>query len=202
MRIDLKALKPRDAYHWLTSTILPRPIAWVSTISAAGKTNLAPFSFFQGVTASPPSLLFIPSNTRDGSKKDTLRNLEEVPEFVVNTVPRALAEQMNATSATLPYGESEIETFAVETVPSEMVRPPRVARSPVSFECKVHQIVHVGEGPIAANIVIGLIQALHVDPAVLGSDGMPDAGKLDHIARIGGSGYALTRDRFNLERPA
>lgn len=201
MRIDLPALKPRDAYHWLTATIFPRPIAWVTTISAHGETNLAPFSFFQGVTAAPPALLFVVSNTRDGSRKDTLRNLEEVPEFVVNTVPHALAGQMNATSATLPYGESEIETFHVETVPSEIVRPPRVAKSPVNFECKVHQIVRVGEGPIAGNIVIGFIQTLHVDPSVLAADGLPDPGKLDHIARLGRSSYSMTRERFDLERP-
>ena len=202
MRLDLTSLRPRDAYQWLTHTILPRPIAWVSTISAAGRTNLAPFSFFQGVTASPPSLLFIPVNTRDGSKKDTVRNLEEVPEFVVNLVSNALAETMNATAATLPYEESEFTTFKVESTESALIRPPRVTRAPVSFECVVHQIVHVGEGPLAANIVIGLIKTMHVDDAVLAADGFPDSAKLDLIGRLGGNAYARTRDVFNLERPS
>lgn len=201
MRLDLPSLKPRDAYAWLTATILPRPIAWVSTVSAEGKTNLAPFSFFQGVTSSPPSLLFVPVNTRDGSKKDTVKNLEQVPEFVVNLVPNALAEPMNACSAMLPYGESEFAAFGIESAPSEKVRPPRVAKSPVSFECKVHQIVPVGEGPLAAHVVIGLIQLMHVDDAVMGENGMPDPAKLDLIGRMGGEMYTRTRETFTLSRP-
>src|SRR5678815_2894650 len=98
MLLDFTVLKPRDAYAWMISTIMPRPIAWVSTISLEGKTNLAPFSFFQGVTSNPPTLMFVPVNSRDGVKKDTVRNIEQVPEFVVNLVPFALGEQMNATS--------------------------------------------------------------------------------------------------------
>jgi flavin reductase (DIM6/NTAB) family NADH-FMN oxidoreductase RutF len=201
MRLDLTSLPPREAYQWLTHTILPRPIAWVSTLSAEGRTNLAPFSFFQGVTASPPSLLFIPANTHTGSKKDTLRNLEQVPEFVVNLVSNALAETMNATSAKLPYGESEFTAFGVEALPSVAVRPPRVARAPVSFECVVHQIVQVGAGPLAANIVIGLIKCVHVDDGMLGENGFPDPAKLDLVARLGGDAYARTRETFSLIRP-
>src|SRR5438309_10934084 len=94
MLLDFSALRLRDAYAWMISTILPRPIAWVSTISADGKTNLAPFSYFQGVTANPPTLMFVPINSREGTKKDTVRNIEQVPEFVVNLVPFALAGQM------------------------------------------------------------------------------------------------------------
>src|ERR1700733_5733824 len=103
MLIDFASLSPRDAYALMAASILPRPIAWVSTISAAGKTNLAPFSFFQGVTANPPTLMFVPVNNRQGGKKDTLRNIELVPEFVVNLVPHALSEAMNNTAALLPY---------------------------------------------------------------------------------------------------
>ena len=201
MRLDLSALKPRDSYQWLTSTILPRPIAWVSTISAEGKTNLAPFSFFQGVTSVPPSLLFIPVNGRDGAKKDTTRNLHEVPEFVVNLVPRSLVEPMNACAAMLPHGESEFTAFNIEPAASEKVRPPRVALAPVAFECKVHQVVVVGDGPFAANVVIGLIQSVYVDDAVLGADGFPDPAKLDLIGRLGGELYSTTRDTFAVARP-
>ena len=201
MRIDLTTLPLRDAYQWLTHSILPRPIAWVSTISTEGRTNLAPFSFFQGVTAHPPSLLFVPVNDRHGLAKDTLKNIQQVPEFVVNLVPNVLAETMNATSAELPYGESEFETFGIEAAPCVVVRPPRVARAPVSFECVLHQIVPVGEGVIAANIVIGLIKMVHVDDAVIAPNGFPDPEKLDLIGRIGGDGYARTRERFDLKRP-
>jgi flavin reductase (DIM6/NTAB) family NADH-FMN oxidoreductase RutF len=201
MRVDLTALHPRDAYNWLTHTILPRPIAWVSTISSEGRTNLAPFSFFQGVTASPPSLLFIPVRDRHGKKKDTALNLDQVPEFVVNTVSNSLAEMMNATSANLPYGESEFEKFGIESVPSERVRPPRVAGSLVSFECKVHQVVAVGEGPLSANVVIGLVQVVHLADAAMGADGFPDPAKMDLIGRMGGNRYSRTRDTFELKRP-
>ena len=107
MRVDFTELHYRDAYSWMAGTIMPRPIAWVSTISADGKPNLAPFSFFQAVCANPPTLMFVPVNTRDGSKKDTVRNLEQVPECVVNLVSFALTEQMNATAALLPYGGAE-----------------------------------------------------------------------------------------------
>ncbi|HEU5080792.1 MAG TPA: flavin reductase family protein [Opitutaceae bacterium] len=201
MRLDLTKLPVRQAYRWLTSTIMPRPIAWVSTISAEGKTNLAPFSFFQGVSSAPPTLLFIPVNTRDGSKKDTVLNLEQVPEFVVNSVPFSLAEKMNATSATLPYGESEFAAFGVESVAADLVRPPRVAEAPISFECRVHSIVPVGEGPLAAHVVIGLILQVHAKDEVMGEDGFPDPGKLDLIGRMGGNAYSRTTERFELERP-
>ena len=201
MRLDFATLAARDAYQWMISTILPRPIAWVSTISADGKTNLAPFSFFQGVTANPPTLMFVPVNNRQGAKKDTVRNIEAVPEFVVNLVPHRLAEQMNATSALLPYGESEFEKFGIATTPSELVRPPRVAAAPVAFECRLHQIVNIGEGPLAANVVFGRILVAHIRDDVLGADGKPDARKLDLIGRLGGEDYTTTRETFSIERP-
>ena len=201
MRLDLTSLPIRDAYSWMISTILPRPIAWVSTLSAEGKTNLAPFSFFQGVCANPPTLMFVPVNTRDGAKKDTVRNIEAVPEFVVNLVPFALAEAMNATAALLPYGESEFEKFGIASAPSERVRPPRVAAAPVAFECALDRIVHIGEGPLAANVMFGRILVAHVSDAVLGADGRPDPAKLDLIARLGGEAYARTRETFEMTRP-
>ncbi len=201
MVLDFSTLRPRDAYGWMISTILPRPIAWVSTISAEGKTNLAPFSFFQGVTANPPTLMFVPVNKRDGSKKDTVQNIEAVPEFVINLVSFELAEQMNASAALLPYGESEFERFGIAAAPSDRIRPPRVAAAPVAFECALERIVLIGEGPLAANVVFGRILVAHVKDAVLGADGRPDAGKLDLIGRLGGESFTRTRDRFDLERP-
>ena len=202
MEIDLGPLKPRDAYALLISVILPRPIAWVSTLSADGCGNLAPFSFFQGVTANPPTLLFVAANTREGAKKDTLRNIEATGEFTVNLVPYSLAEAMNATSASLPHGESEFERFGIRAVPAARVRPPRVADSPVSLECVLDRIVSVGEGPLAGNVIFGRILHAHVDDAVLGADGRPDPLKLDLIGRLGGEGYVRTRERFDLRRPA
>lgn len=201
MLLDFAQLTPRDAYAWMIGTILPRPIAWVSTIAPDGRTNLAPFSFFQGVTANPPTLMFCPANTRDGTKKDTVRNIEQVPEFVVHLVPFALAETMNATAALLPYGESEFERFGVASVPSTRVRPPRVAAAPVAFECTLDRIVHIGDGPLAANVVFGRILLAHVSDTVVGADGRPDAGQLDLIGRLGGESYTRTTERFALKRP-
>jgi flavin reductase (DIM6/NTAB) family NADH-FMN oxidoreductase RutF len=185
----------------MTATILPRPIAWVSTISAEGRTNLAPFSFFQGVTSNPPTLMFVPVNTRDGSKKDTIRNIEQVPEFVVNLVDFELAEKMNATAALLPYGESEFEAFGIAAIPSTRVRPPRVAGAPACFECTLHSIVHIGEGPLAANAVFGHIHLVHVEDAKVGPDGRPDPAKLDLIGRMGGEIYCRTTEQFSIKRP-
>ena len=201
MLLDFTALPPSKAYHWMVTTILPRPIAWVSTISPDGKTNLAPFSFFQGVTANPPTLMFVPVNTREGTKKDTVRNIELLPEFVVNLVPFALAEQMNNCAALLPYGESEFSAFGITAAPSERVRPPRVAASPVAFECTLDQIVHIGTGPLAANVIFGRIIVAHVSDDILDPEGFPDSAKLDLVGRLGGEDYARTRETFTLPRP-
>jgi len=140
-------------------------------------------------------------NNRDGEKKDTVRNIEQVPEFVVNLVNYALAEKMNATSAMLPYGESEFEKFGIAAAPSTRIRPPRVAAAPVAFECSLHSIVHIGEGPLAANVIFGRILCLHADDAILGADGRPDPAKLDTIGRMGGELYSRTTERFALPRP-
>lgn len=201
MLLDFEKLPPRESYPWMIDTITPRPIAWVSSIGPEGRTNLAPFSFFQGVCASPPTLLFCGANDRHGNKKDTIRNVEAVPEFVVNLVPFALREAMNATSAALPHGESEFEKFGIAAAPASRVRPPRVAAAPASFECRVDRIVRVGEGPLAGNIVIGRILCLHVADSVLGANGKIDPAKLDTIGRMGGDLYARTTERFSIPRP-
>ncbi len=202
MLLDFTTLSAREAYAWMVQAITPRPIAWVSTLDAAGQTNLAPFSFFQGVCANPPTLLFTGANDRAGRKKDTIRNIEAVPEFTVSLVPYALAEPMNATSAPLPPGESEYERFGIEPAPSVQVRPPRVAAAPVAFECRLDRIVCVGEGPLAANVVFGRIVCLHVAEAVLGADGTLDPAKLDLIGRMGGDLYTRTGGFFSIARPA
>jgi flavin reductase (DIM6/NTAB) family NADH-FMN oxidoreductase RutF len=201
MFVDFSQLVPRDAYAWISGTILPRPIAWVSTMGRDGHTNLAPFSFFQGVTSNPPTLMFVPVNARDGSKKDTIRNIEDVPEFVVNLVSFPLTETMNRTATLLPYGQSEFAAFGIEAAPSDRVKPPRVAAAPVAFECTLDRIVQIGEGSLAANVVFGRILALHVNDAVLGPDGRPDPVKMDLVGRLGGEGYLRTTESFSLKRP-
>jgi flavin reductase (DIM6/NTAB) family NADH-FMN oxidoreductase RutF len=201
MDIDPETLNTRTMYEWMIHTILPRPIAWVSTMSADGATNLAPFSFFQGICARPPTLMFCPVNNRDGSPKDTLRNVEATREFVVSLVRFADAAIMNDTAESLPFGESEFERFQVPTLPSVCVRPPRVASAPVAFECRLDRVVRISEGPAGGNAVFGRIVRVHVADAVIDADGRPDPDLLDLIGRAGGSHYVRTRDRFDLERP-
>jgi flavin reductase (DIM6/NTAB) family NADH-FMN oxidoreductase RutF len=202
MLLDFEKLSPRESYPWLINVINPRPIAWVSTISAEGRTNLAPFSFFQGVCASPPTLLFTGANDRTGKKKDTIINVEQVPEFVVNVVPYALRDAMNQTSAPLPHGESEFDKFNIATAPSTRVHPPRVAAAPVALECRVERIVRIGEGPLAGNVVFGTVRCMHVSEDVLGPDGQIDPRKLDTIGRMGGDFYSRTTELFTIKRPS
>jgi flavin reductase (DIM6/NTAB) family NADH-FMN oxidoreductase RutF len=201
MLLDFQTLPARDAYALMIGAITPRPIAWVSTVNAAGQTNLAPFSFFQGVCASPPTLLFSGANDRTGKKKDTILNVEQVPEFVVNIVPHALAGPMNLTATPLPHGDSEFDKFDIPTAPSQKVRPPRVAAAPVAFECTLDRIVRVGNGPLGANVVFGRIVCAHVDESVLGPDRQIDPAKLDTIGRMGGDYYVRTRELFTIRRP-
>lgn len=202
MQLHLDTLSIRDAYQWMIHTILPRPIAWVSTIDRQGRTNLAPFSFFMGACAKPPTLLFCPVNDRFGKPKDTLRNVVETGEFVVNLVPTALCEAMNRTAATLPHGESEFERFGIPQTPATSVRPPRVANAPVAFECRLDRIVTLSEGPAGGNVVFGRILTLHVEDTILGPDGLPDFQRLDLVARAGGDVYLHKGEVLRLERPA
>ncbi|MDQ5980374.1 MAG: hypothetical protein QG602_3351, partial [Verrucomicrobiota bacterium] len=181
--------------------ITPRPIAWVSTVSAAGQTNLAPFSYFQAVCSKPATLMFSGAVNRHGISKDTVLNVGQVPAFVVNLVSFALAEPMNLTATPLPHGESEFEKFGIASAPSTKVRPPRVAAAPVAFECKLDRILTFGEGPGSSNVVFGTIVCAHISDAVLGADGQVDPAKLDTIGRMGGDNYVRTRDLFTVARP-
>jgi flavin reductase (DIM6/NTAB) family NADH-FMN oxidoreductase RutF len=202
MLIDPDSTPAAEVYRLLTACVTPRPIAWVSTVSPAGVPNLAPFSFFNAIGANPPAVMFSPVNRPDGTPKDTLRNVRATGEFVVNIVSAAVAHPMNATSAELPYEQSEFAAAAGLTpAPSQRVRPPRVAEAHVHLECVLHQIVPVGDGPLSANVVIGRVVLIHAHDGVLDAAGRIDPGKLDTIGRMGGSLYARTRDRFEMVRP-
>jgi len=201
MILDFSKLSSRDAYKWMINAITPRPIAWVSTVSAAGQTNLAPFSFFQGVCANPPTVIFCGATDRTGKKKDSVINAGEVGEFVVNLVPYALRELMNQTAASLPLGESEFDKFGIASLPSKYIRPPRVAEAPVAFECKLDRIIELGSGPQASSVVFGTIVAMHVSDSVLDAEGAIDPVKLDTIGRMGGDYYTKTTELFTIKRP-
>jgi flavin reductase (DIM6/NTAB) family NADH-FMN oxidoreductase RutF len=201
MRLDPHDMPPRLFYQHMVASITPRPIAWVSTVSPAGVPNLAPFSFFNGVGACPPSVVFCPTNRRDGSKKDTLINVEWSRQFAVNIVSHDLGTRMNQTSAELEYEHSEFEYAGLTPIPCDRIKPPRVKEASICMECEVHAIVTVGDGPLAGHAVIGRIVLLHIDDGVLNGAGQIDPAKLDTIGRMGGALYTRTRDRFELPRP-
>jgi len=201
MQINPAEIQPHEFYRYLVQVITPRPIAWVSTVSPGGVTNLAPFSFFNGVGANPPSVVFSPVNNRKGEKKDTLRNVEANGAFVVNIVSHALAGRMNQSAYEYGYEVSEFEQAGLTAAPSVCVAPPRVAEAPVAMECEVMQVVPVGDGPLAANLVIGRIVMMHLAEGVSNGDGVVDPAALDTIGRMGGSDYSTTRDRFEMPRP-
>ena len=197
------ALSAAEMYKVLTGTIVPRPIAWVSSINAAGRANLAPFSYFNAMGSKPPTLVFGPSirPPEAGGPKDTLRNVREVGEFVVHVVTEALAEAMNLTATELPPEVDEFAYAGLTPLPSTRVRPPRLAESPVAYECVVRQIVPLGEGAGNGAIVIGEIVYAHIDDRIINERFHIDMAQLQAIGRLAGSEYARTRDRFVMKRP-
>lgn len=192
---------PRENYQTLISCVVPRPIAFVTTLSAAGVVNLAPFSFFNGVCGNPPAVMFAPCNRRDASEKDTVVNLKHLGECVVNVVPFAIRTAMNDASYEFPPEVSELEVCGFTAIPSTIVRPPRVAESPVQMECKLIQIVQVGSGSLAGHVCICEVLCYHVADGFLTPAGIVDIEKLDAIGRLGSDQYTRTRERFSMPRP-
>jgi flavin reductase (DIM6/NTAB) family NADH-FMN oxidoreductase RutF len=202
MEIDVSRVSVLEAYQVLVGVVTPRPIAWVTSVNPEGQVNLAPFSFFNAFGANPPVVVFSPVVRRDGARKDTLRNVEATGEFVLNAAVESLAEQVNLSSKELPYGQSEVELAGLHLVPSQKVRPPRVAEAPAHLECKVLQIIPLGNGPSAANLVIGEVVLIHVADSVLDEKGRVDPRKLRTIARLGGDYYCRSTDLFEMKRPS
>jgi flavin reductase (DIM6/NTAB) family NADH-FMN oxidoreductase RutF len=207
MIVNPSDLAHKDLYSLLLNSVAPRPIAWVSTISASRQPNLAPFSFFNAVCVDPPLLAFAPGlrqpKQREGSRgeaKDTLRNIRETKEFVVNVVTYDLREAMNATSGEYDASVNEFELAKLTPQPSQVVRPPRVAESPVSFECTLHQILDFSPAPTSSSLVIGKIVSIYMDDAQI-KDGKLDRNSLDLVGRMGGIQYTRTTQRFEMVRP-
>jgi flavin reductase (DIM6/NTAB) family NADH-FMN oxidoreductase RutF len=201
MQLDVRTADVVTLQQLLVSMITPRPVAWVTTVDRDGRVNLAPFSFFNVFGSNPPVVVFSPTNRRDSSKKDTLLNLEEVPEFVLNAAVWPLAEAVNATSRELPRGVNEADEVGLDLVPAVKVRPPRVRQSPIHLEGKVRQIIPVGQGPASGNLVLGELLYFHIDDAVLDEQGRVDPRKLQTIARLGADWFCRTTDLFELKRP-
>jgi flavin reductase (DIM6/NTAB) family NADH-FMN oxidoreductase RutF len=190
-----------DIYKLMIGIIIPRPIAFVSSIDVAGVRNLAPFSYFTACSSNPPVVCFCTS-LRSGPRphKDTLENIRATGEFVVNVVSEEIAEQMNKTSAEVPPEVDEFVLSCLTPVASDLVKPPRVAESKAQMECKLRQIVPVSEKPGGGILVLGEVLRFHILESVL--DGFKvDPGELKAIGRMGGPTYVRTDDRFNMERP-
>ena len=207
MNIVPSELSHKELYNMILNSVAPRPIAWVSTVSSSGQPNLAPFSFFNCVCVSPPLLAFAPglrpakrANSTAGEHKDTLRNIRETKEFVINVVTYEQAQAMNQTSGEYDASVNEFELAHIASAPTQVVRVPRVASSPVSFECKLYQILDFSPSPESSSLVIGEIVSIHLADAHV-KEGKLDRDSLDLIGRMGGIQYTRTTERFEMVRP-
>lgn len=198
MEIDLEGPDASRAYALLVSLVTPRPIAWITSIGEDGVVNAAPFSFFNVLGSSPPVIAVGPGD-RDGEPKDTARNIRQSHDFVVNLVDEGVAEAMNLTSASLPYGVSELTSARLTTAPSSLVKPPRIAEAPASLECTEWGTLLIGDN----RIVIGLVKRIHVredlyDPVTK----RIRSERFRVIGRMASPGwYCRTTDRFEMVRP-
>jgi flavin reductase (DIM6/NTAB) family NADH-FMN oxidoreductase RutF len=200
MELDLEGKHANRAYALLTSLVTPRPIAWVTTLGPDGVVNAAPFSFFNVLGANPPIVGFCPGDREDGTPKDTARNIRSSHEFVVNLVDEKVAEAMNATAASLPYGVSELAGIGVTTAPSSVVKPPRIAESPASLECIEWGTLQIGGN----RLVIGLVKRLHLRDELFDEKTLRIRSENFHaVGRMASPNwYCRTTDRFEMKRPA
>jgi flavin reductase (DIM6/NTAB) family NADH-FMN oxidoreductase RutF len=200
MELNSQDLTANEIYKILTGCVLPRPIAWVSSDDSQGHLNLAPFSFFTVASINPPVLCFSALIDDVRGEKDTLVNIRQTGEFVVNIVSQDLAPKMNQTSASYPFDVNEFEQARLTAQPSHTVASPGVAEAKVRFECRLRQVISLGSDSLAGNLVLGDIVHIHLSPEIY-EDGRVDANALDAIGRLGGDSYATTRQQFRIARP-
>lgn len=192
----------RPVYRIMTALVQPRPIAWVSSVSQEGKVNLAPFSFFNVVCAKPPTVVFCPMlSGPEAVKKDTVRNIEETGEFVIQVVSRDLAERMNITSCEVSAEVDEFEMAGLNKARSHKVSVPRVAEARAFLECKLSQVIPVGQGSGAGCMILGEVLCMEVDDSVMDPGDRVSLQRLDPVGRLSGSDYCGTTDLFSLDRP-
>jgi flavin reductase (DIM6/NTAB) family NADH-FMN oxidoreductase RutF len=201
--VPANSLPQLEFYRYLIGTVGPRPIAFASTISADGHVNLSPFSFFNVIGSNPPMLLFSPNLNRNGQKKHTLLNIEEVPEVVINIVNHPMVEQMSLASAEFDRHVNEFQKAGFTEVKSDQVRPPRVAEAPAAFECVVRQIIPTGTHPGAGTVVLAEVLVGHFDEAIFGENGLVDPRKIDLVGRMGADWYVRANGEalFEVGRP-
>jgi flavin reductase (DIM6/NTAB) family NADH-FMN oxidoreductase RutF len=195
MIFDPKSVSPGAMYRFMIGVIVPRPIAFVSTVGAGGQFNVAPFSYFNGITNVPP-LLGISVNLRSGTPKHTLSNIRATGDFVINVVNEELAGRMVEASGDWPEEVDEFQLTGLTPVPSDLVKSPRVGESPVGLECRLYREIELGQ----TVFVVGEILRAHVSEAVL-TEGRVDILKLKPLGRLGGDGYTTVREILHLPRP-
>lgn len=199
MKLDPQSLNPREAYQALCAIVIPRPIAWIATMSPTGQRNLAPFSYFGAVTSDPPMLMVNIARRRGGAQKDTTVNLLETGEAVVHIPHRPLAKQMVASSADFAPDVDEFEACELESLPSDLVKPPRLKAAAIAMECKMLEHRELGNAPVDSFLL--QILMYHLDEAMLREDGLPDAPKVAPVSRLGGAENAAITEVFELPRP-
>lgn len=201
--IPLDSISKLQLYGILTSTVIPRPIGFVSTVDKDGNVNLSPFSFFNVVSADPPIIIFSPVVSLNGEQKDTYRNIKEVPEAVINLVNYPIVEQMSLSSIAYDKAINEFEKAGLTEVKSDTIRPPRVGESPVSFECTIERTIELGTTLGAGNLILAKVKLIHIKSKYLTEDGKIDQVKLDMVGRMGGNYYARINEQavFQITRP-
>ena len=202
MKFYPKSLKQQDLSHLLNDVVVPRPIAWVSTVSERGIYNLAPFSAYAMVSTKPFLVCFSIATTRDGQRKDTILNIESTKEFVISVVTEDLADEMNKTSTPYPRDVSEYQKAGLTPIKADIVRAPMVGESPINMECRVFQILEFGKTPTVHNLVVGEILLVHVADELYDKQSGRIWG-LKAVGRLGGDKdlYCRIRDSFQMKRP-
>ena len=199
-----KELAQGELHGYLLSAVAPRPICFASTINATGEVNLSPFSFFNVFSSNPPIMIFSPARRgRDNTVKHSYENVKEVAEVTISVVNYAMVEQMSLTSTEYAKGVNEFEKAGFTQVPSELVKPPRVGEAPVNFECKVTQVIELGDGPGAGNLVLAEVVRIHVQEKYIQEGGGLNTPLLDLVGRMGGSWYtrASGDSLFEIPKP-
>lgn len=197
LSIDPKEIPTAKLHGYLLGAVAPRPIAFASTVDAEGNPNLSPYSFFNVFSANPPIMIFSPARrVRDNTTKHTLENALATKEVVINVVNHAIVQQMSLSSTEYAAGVNEFEKAGLTMLPSEKVKPFRVAESPVQFECKVREVISLGDEGGAGNLIICEVVKLHINEDVLSDQGTIDHYKIDLVARAGGNFYSRAREGF------
>ncbi len=199
MDIRTSDIDRKRIYKLMTSTIVPRPIAWISTVSKDGVFNVAPFSYFAGVSSSPPLLMVSVGSKETGGKKDTWKNIEETGEFVVNIVTKQLLEKMNITSVAFDEDIDEFKEAGLTPEPSLIVKAPRIKESPINIECKKFEIINIGK----MGIIFGEIVNFHIKDELLNEKGYVDTQKIEIVGRLGGAEYCIISENntIKIKRP-